>query len=415
MALINFIRSSLKDALEFISTYSSLLPEAGRAIFSFKVDIITLNGKIRGKDETIEVLYAGRRLNLPYLKKTYFAQGDVLESKSRSANLLSFRRNMKTAELAADVVFIDIGWPYHGAINRHGEYLELPDWLNMVVPVNDDWESIVKRFRRTTRNNDLRLIRRNQYRCEPTNDPDVIKNFYDDFYLPFVTHRHAGDLILSTRKHIEKRAQQGTILQVVGDDGPVAAGVVYPENGVLYFLWTGMPATCIENPPEAAISALSLFCLRYAFDHSLESVDFTGTRALPKDGVFQSKRKWGAILEDSFSPSSILFKPANHNLKAAVFCEQFPLVARRGKDLELVVCALTPEFGDSECERVLSQYFCEGIGQVTVVHLSDQYQGVSLHALSKHPNVRIIGSNLERFARFYRRDFTSDDEERLGS
>ncbi|MFK7856676.1 MAG: hypothetical protein AB8B79_21345 [Granulosicoccus sp.] len=415
MDLIYSLRRHVKETFQYISTYSSLLPEAGKAIFGFKVDIISLRGQIRGTDETIEILYAGRRLNLPYLKKTFFAPGEVLESHSQSANLLTFRRSMKTSEPAADVVLMDIGWPYHGIINKQGEYLELPDWLNMVVPINDDWESIVKRFRRTTRNNDLRLIRRNQYHCEESNDPEIIRNFYDDFYLPFVTHRHGGDLILSTRKHIEKRAKQGTILQVVGDSGPVAAGVVYPENGVLYFLWTGMPASCIENPPEAAISALSLFCLRYAFDHSFESVDFTGTRALPKDGVFQSKRKWGAIVEDSFSPSSILFKPAANNMKAAVFCEQFPLVARRGNDLELVVCVRVPNFDDSECERVLSRFFCEGIGQVTVVHLSEQCQDANLNARSKHPNVRVISSDLARFTRFYRRDFISDNEQRPGT
>lgn len=399
--MIGFLKS-LKNlvgkAIQFVKAYGQHLPMAAKAIFTFRVDIVCLSGRVRGGEDEVLMLYVGRRMNFPFLSKNFLEDAQAIET--HSANLLNFRRKMQALQVTADVIVLDVGWPYHGFINRRGDYLELPDWLNMAVMVGDDWEAVVRSFRHTTRNNDLRLIRRNQYHCELSNDPDVVSRFYDDFYMPFVKFRHNEDMIVAPRRHVERRARQGCVLQVVGEDGVVAAGVVYPEDGVLYFLWMGMPAKYVESPPEAAISALYYFGIRYAFDHALEAVDFTGTRAFPNDGAFRFKRKWGAILEDSFSPSSILFKPAN-SLKAARFCERFPLVARRNDGLELVLSVTKQAFSDADYRRAMSTISCEGIDQVTVIHLSDQYDGDPFAFADQGTDVRVISCDLESFASCY--------------
>lgn len=67
---------------------------------------------------------------------------------------------------AADVVLVDIGWPYNGRINRQGDYLELPDWVCMVTPLAETWEASVQTFRKTMRKNIGRLIRKNDYHCD---------------------------------------------------------------------------------------------------------------------------------------------------------------------------------------------------------------------------------------------------------
>lgn len=408
--LVIALKSRISNCLIYIKNHRHLLPYAVKAIFNFKVDIISLKGQIRKADESITLLYVGRHANLPHLKKKYFADVTVVEIVK--TNLLSFDRRMRDAEKTTDVTFLDIGWPYHRIINRRGEFLELPDWVNMIIPIDlTDWDDIVRQFRRTTRNNDLRLIRRNEYRCETSNDPEIVKNFYHDYYVPFTSHRFADELIFSSSlSEIENTVKDGgVILQVIGKNGPVAAGLVYPDDDALCFPFTGMPSAYLENPPEAAISAVNYFCIRYAFDHSLTSVDLMGTRAFPTDGILQFKRRWGAVLKDTFSPSSILFKLAENNSKAAVFSQHYPVIVRRNGGLELLVCSLDQEFDDASCKRILSSYYCDGIDQVTVVHVSELHKDTTLTTSKEHPHVRVVSCNLQSLAQHFARDFNPNE------
>src|SRR5690606_27380308 len=152
-------------------------------------------------------LYVGRKKNLAYLQRMIFVASDIKDE--RRATLFTYRRHMDELRDAADVVLVDIGWPYHGRLAATGAYLEVPDWVRMAVRLPETWDEVVRGFRHTTRNNDLRLIRRNGYRCEATNDDGALAEFYEDFYLPFVTRRHTGDSIASPRRHILKRGRQG--------------------------------------------------------------------------------------------------------------------------------------------------------------------------------------------------------------
>ena len=153
------------------------ISETAVAVFEFPVQITLLEGPLRGggDDDIASLAYVGRGLNLPHIKKKFF--NSVEERASTKANLLNFRKQIATVEAEADVTFIDVGWPYHGRINRGGDYLELPDWVCMVTPLAETWDATVQNFRRTMRKNIRRLIRKNNYRLEATKDAADISSF----------------------------------------------------------------------------------------------------------------------------------------------------------------------------------------------------------------------------------------------
>jgi hypothetical protein len=304
----------------------------------------------------------------------------------------------------SDVIIVDLGWPYNGRFNRDGEYLEIPDWLNMVVVLADDWASVVKSFRHTTRNNDLRLIRRNNYRCETTNDRRAIERFYDDMYVPFVSSRYEDGSVFTTRGRVIRKAMKGKLLHVLRGEQLVAAGVVLPGNDTLYFLWMGLPPDCLERPPEGAISALYYYGIKYAFDNGYKAVDFTGTRPFLNDGAFRFKRKWGARVEDTYSPNSILLKPKNNNENAAEFCKRIPLLARNGDDLEARFL-YRDEIVDADTLRKLSkQYSCDGVDRVTVIEIADKNETRLVPMSTDGCQYRIINCRMDCFADYYARE-----------
>lgn len=368
------------------------------AFVTFKVEIVTLRGQMRGSEDDLTLLYVGRGRNLSHFTKKYFVEAETVQS--IKTNVLAYHKAMAAAERDADVVFVDVGRPYISRIRKTGAYLELPDWIKMVVPLEETWDATVQNFRKTMRKNIGRLIRKNNYRSVPTNDPAIVNSFYAEFYEPFIKSRHSDETVLTPRAIVKQCARTGTILQVVDDEGTVAAGVYFTAGGNLHLLVTGMPEQYLDNPPIAAMQALYFFSMQYAFENGLKSIDFMGTRAFPTDGLFQFKRKWGAGALDEFSDDSIFFKPGNTAM-AAQFCELFPMIARKDGSLQLLVCARSDAFGEAECAKMLSDYHCSGLEDVKVVHLSDQGTGSPEAVSAGGVGVRVKRSDLAHFAESY--------------
>jgi hypothetical protein len=152
----------------------------------------------------------------------------------------------------------------------------------------------------------------------------------------------------------------------------VVAGVICPEGDVLSFLWMGLPAEHIEAPPEGSISALYLFGIRYAFDRRCSAVDFTGTRAFLGDGALRFKRKWGARIEDTFSPSSILVRPRPNSQAAATFCERYPVLVRKGGGVLESLIVASGRVDAQLVAQLRRQYVCDGTRYLTVIGICEE-------------------------------------------
>ena len=396
---IDAIGRRINRIWNFLHAYSQHLPLALSYILALPCVVTTLQGKLRGRDERFTVLYAGRRKNDTYLLNLMFES--YVEVEKVNSTLLSFKPHLQRMASAADVVIVDIGWPYHGLVNRRGEYLEIPDWIRMTIELPTVWEDVVRNFRQTTRNNDLRLIRRNGYQPGFTAERAAIEAFYDTMYLPFVTHKHASGSIVASRRQVLRQAMKGQLLQVLRGDEVVVAGVICASGDVLYFLWMGIAPAYLDSPPEGAISALYLFGIRYAFDHHCTTVDFTGTRAFLGDGAFRFKRKWGALVEDTFSPSSILMRPQPGSRNGAQFCEQFPILARRSGRLEALFVSVDKPVDDAAVARLKKEYGCNGLEYINVIGISDKNATRSLPLDVDGCQSRLIDTSLDRFTDHY--------------
>jgi len=397
--VIRVIKQRLERIWRFLRAYSQHLPLALSYVLAMPCVVTTLQGRLRGREERFTVLYAGRRKNDTYLLNLMFE--DYVELEKVNSTLLTFTPHLHRMAAAADVVIVDIGWPYHGLVNRRGEYLEIPDWIRMTIELPPVWEDVVRNFRQTTRNNDLRLIRRNGYRAGFTTERAAVETFYDTMYLPFVTHKHASGSIVASRRQVLRQASKGQLLQVLRGDEVIVAGVICASDDILYFLWMGIAPAHLDSPPEGAISALYLFGIRYAFDNQCTTVDFTGTRAFLGDGAFRFKRKWGAMVEDTFSPSSILLRPQPGSGKGARFCERLPSLARRSGRLEAMFVSVDKPADGATVARLKKEYGCNGLEYINLIGISDKNATRSLLIDADGCQSRLIDSSLDRFTENY--------------
>lgn len=316
----------------------------------------------------LSIVYAGRGRNFPYLVKSIFSDWRLRDN--THTTIFGYRRAAERWLHEADLLIVDIGWPYDRAINRAGAFLEIPDWVNMGVELGGDWDELVRQFRKDARKNDLRRVRRNSYDYETTSSKDEIERFYADMYVPYVRFVHGADALLAPRRHVIRRGVKGALIKVKRSGEVVAAGIVYPDGNVLVSMWMGIPAHLHEHPPEASISALYVFLLRYALENGFAAVDFAGTRPLLTDGIFQFKRKWGAVVEDTFSPSSILLQLISGRPQTIAFCCRFPVVVRSHRGLEGLVCHSDNIDNAIRLEQLSKQLVTRGLERLIVVSVA---------------------------------------------
>lgn len=394
--MLDTVKQFAEKVLKLVFFGCQELSETASALLNFPVEVLVLHGALKtGPDnESVTLLYVGRNANLFHLKNKYFKDTETVST--HRANLLTYRQYMDEVVSDADVIFVDIGFPYHRRFLKTGDYLELPDWVFLCAPIAETWDDTVQNFRKTMRKNIRRLIKKNNYRYEIETGQRAAKEFYNDYYRNFINARYGEETTMTSLTEVKIRMKNGVILKVVGDAGPVAAGVYFSMNDEFCLLASGMPEAFVDNPPEAAVSALYYFSMHYAFDHGYKAVNFLGTRAFPDDGLFQYKRKWGAVVRDDFSIDSILFRPANTR-KAARFCELFPMVARNGEDLELVMCSTAHDLAVDDIHRLVADKHCSGLDLTRVVHVSEQ--PVETCLASEVSKIKVKATTLEDFAR----------------
>ena len=205
---------------------------------------------------------------------------------------------------------------------------------------------------------------------------------------------------MTPRIQVERRAREGVILKVIGEDGPVAAGVYFPQGGAFCLLVTGMPEHHLDNPPEASMSALYYFSLEYAFENGLSRSILWAHAPSPMMACFSSNASGGSGIKDEFSIDSMLFKPANNCPRAARFCELFPIVARKGEALELVICTNSEKIEEAEYHRLVANSHCNGLDPVRLVHLNDAAIEQVL-AKDGQPPVHVQQASLQNFSEVY--------------
>ncbi|MDZ8118525.1 hypothetical protein [Pontiella agarivorans] len=385
----------------FIRLYGEHFPVAMKMIFDPRCRITLIDGITRREKMPVKVLYIGRYYNGEYIEKAIFDRFETVIEKRTT--LFSARRHAEKLRAQADLLLCDIGWPYHGLINRNGSFLELPDWVNMSIFLEETWEETKQLFHKTIRRQDLRYIRIEGYRSETTSDPKEVADFYDRMYLPFMRSKHGGSMVKARKGHFVRRGRKGALLKILKDDKMLAGGIVFEEDDALFFLWIGLAPECFEHPPRALISAVYYFGIQYAQEMGCEVVDFTGTRAFMGDGTFRFKRKWGAGLSDTFSPSSILFKPENGNETAARFCQEFPMLARRRNGPEWLFLSLDQPVDEKRLKSYYKEFECDGISRLSVIDASGQAADLSAVDLESL-NARVAVASLKNFADHYRKN-----------
>src|SRR5690606_38934397 len=110
----------LTQLAAFYRRYGHQLPLAFKAIVKMRCHVAVYRGKLRGRDETMTLLYAGRQRSLAWLLRSTFDEWQELHPTACTVfTNAAPRRRLGTQ---ADVEILDFGWPYDVAVRRSGRH-----------------------------------------------------------------------------------------------------------------------------------------------------------------------------------------------------------------------------------------------------------------------------------------------------
>ena len=307
------------------------LHDKARSLLSFSGRASLHTGLVVGSDSSTSVAYFGNGANRQFLVSAIFGghceHRDLGPTKIWQASAFS-----KEWSASADVVVFDVPWPWEVTFDDACCVIEVPSWVRQAVSLPSDRNAFIASLHRSVRGEQMRKIRKHGLSSRVTRDEQQIRSFYRSMYVPHVLRRFGPDATVVPESRIAKYAQRGALLQVFRGEDLVAGSVLYRRGDTVQSLWSGFAGENLRAL-DGATSALFYYLVGFAFDHGCRTVDYCGSRPLLSDGVFETKRRWGASVHDDWSLDSLLLQFNRFDAGVRQLLRRCPWITRQGDGL----------------------------------------------------------------------------------
>lgn len=280
---------------------------------------------------SLRVAYIGEGESAEYLRRTYFPAA----APTTARRLPLWRVNAAAARLVGpdSLLFVEVNRLW-AALAPRSRWRTLP-WIRARVVLDDAWR---RSRRRGIEHTFGRKVRQFGYRARRTREPELVAAFHRDLYAPHVTARFETEVRLRPVSELQALVDDGFLLQVFCGERWVSGAVCRLRGATLSVHAFG------HLPPEewdlrrGALSGVYYFIFEWAAQNSVREVDLLRSRANTADGVFEHKRRWGAVpVPDDWRHTVIEIFPPAAPLIPPVLRRQLLLVDGRLVELGAVL------------------------------------------------------------------------------
>ncbi len=226
-----------------------------------------------------------------------------------------------------------------------------------------------KRMRDNKRRFYNKMDRRPAFACRVSNDIKDFDLFYTRMHVPHIRNRFQGLADLDPYEHMKNLFREGFLLLIEEGDRTVAGVLCKVVDDTLFFVRTGILDGDDEYVKRGASSAQYYFTLKYALEHNIRRVDLMRSRPFFDDGVYVTKRKWGAeVYLDGDPRSSVFFFIPRISEKVAKFFENNPMIIHRENRLYGLIGWSNENAPSSQDEKALHErYYSPGLNGFIVI------------------------------------------------
>ena len=270
----------------------------------------------KGKDEDgslLKLVYIGEGETLKYIQQLCFSRIDK-EQTSRWS-LWNFRKAAKSLMQTDAVLFLELNRLINFLIPVEG-FITFP-WVRQKVCLDS---SAYRERKRKINEVYARKTRKYGHRFRITRNKNQVVRFYTDFYVPYVTQRFKNTSSARSLKAFKEAVNSGFLLQVYDKEDWISGAVCRVGGNEVTALAFGLRADYQYYLHQGALSSVYYFLFKWAEENALETVDLLRSRPNTGDGVFEHKRRWGAMPEKDPWPHTAIriYLPERQKIPSAL-------------------------------------------------------------------------------------------------
>jgi hypothetical protein len=328
----------------------------------------------RGQNEegALTVNYAGLGYAEPLLKSLLFEEDP---SEREISQVPVWRPEGLASALGSDVTIIESSNHLIRKLSSQNA-ITLPFRVQFVLDIQGEWKEVEQRFRRDARRNDMRKAEKFGYEYEISHRETDLEMFYRDMYLPTMQKRHGELAALLPRREAYQLLRHGCLFLSKRDGMYVAGGLCYVRQGILEFKEMGVLNGDEQLMREGAVGAMNYLRIRWAHQEGYKGVNF-GECWPYLSGIFQSKRKWGAVVSIPSHEHKQIWIGIHRNTPAvSQFLKCNPCIILDGKgELQGLIVTDATDNVPSQTEAAWHKlYATPGLGGLLVRSVADLMQ-----------------------------------------
>ena len=234
--------------------------------------------------------YIGEGESWDYLKNLFFS--DPTKEKQSAVPIWSLRDRVRQLMSSDSPVFVEVNRLLDRMVPGGG-FHTFP-WIRQKVFMND--RNYLDRKRKIEETFG-RKVRKNNYRACHVADRSSVKVFHEEFYVPYMKNQHGDTSHVRSMHELRSAVRTGFLLQVFDGNSWVSGAICRQSGATLSALAFGLRPDYDYHLRQGALSAVYYFMFQWASENSVEVVDLCRSRPHADNGVFEHKRRWGAICE----------------------------------------------------------------------------------------------------------------------
>jgi hypothetical protein len=284
-----------------------------------------LSGLETYSDLPITLAYGGSEPTRHYLARLMFKSAPVQvcqgKYRIRSAGGASSSVQVQ-ADLSAEVVS-------QNALQRgHGfRGFVLPVWLR------GDMDLSLVDFKGSGLKSDLSRIRRNRFTFAVGGGRDLITQFYENMYAPFIKMQYAEECCMSYLGEFLNDIDNKKLL-MIQKDGEWVAGELWDFRGNHVILMElGIRLDRLDLVQEGVIQAIYFFRYQYFMNKPDVRIDLMGARPFYDDGLIYFKKRWGYRPTGTMALGGLGLRIQRDTESVRSFLRHHPFIAIEGGQL----------------------------------------------------------------------------------
>jgi hypothetical protein len=343
----NAIRRSIEHMPPRSKGVANLLVHAASGAFGPSPELFLARGRPGIQMPAIQFAHFGESHTFAHWRARVFDEPPSVESLApRSLREVALRSGVLSD---CDVVLYPVNAATARILQAVGWFI-VPKYVKCYVDLGRPLGEIL---RSRDVKNELRLLRKLDYRFEVLREESAFDEWYEQMLLPTQRERHAELAVDDDHDFLLSRFRRGYLLAAYLDSEWVGANLLVPEGGgVLRSANVGWRGGSRALMKQRIVSALLHEVIRHAQCEDYETLDLGGSKAFADDGPLLYKLKWGArmdlprLVDEAGEPDNLDAMLAMHvNLKspsAHSILDRMPPIVNLGGRLGVLTWSASP-------------------------------------------------------------------------